>query len=371
VSYRCDSMRPGLALFLAMLAVLLLFVPVVVRGQGGTPVFQTGLATEKSSYKLGETVHVLLILYNPTSQRIAVHFSGGCWFSFIVRDSSGMLVYNQTMPACDPTINGLENVTDVMTVDAGGGRWFGMSWDQLDPSGRHVPVPGDYVLSWSFKSPDQSIPEASNGITLTSQVESPLDAFWPTLLRFFELFAPYLWIGFVATTIPWSKAMKDVKRASRLKLAMPAVISTIATFAILFAFYSSQLVCLAIQCPGTISLLNSLNLYLFVTPIIWAAIFLVGREVSQKRIWIPLVAFESSTAVAVVLAFSILQAMEQLARDTFYYNWTIVAPSLALYIATVPASWLFYRTFKGKLLASGIYTPKPPKPQTFFDLPRC
>ena len=72
----------------------------------------------------------MLVLYNPTSQRIAVHFPNGCWFSFIIRDLSGNVVHNQTMSDCDPTINGLENVTNVMTVDAGGGRWTGMQWNQ-------------------------------------------------------------------------------------------------------------------------------------------------------------------------------------------------------------------------------------------------
>src|SRR5438034_7619446 len=173
----------------------------ISKANGESSLFQTALPTDKSSYKLGETVEAMLVLYNPTSQRIAVHFPNGCWFSFIIRDQSGNVVHNETMSGCDPTINGLENVTNVMTVDAGGGRWIGMRWNQLDPSGKHVPVPAEYVLSRGFKNPDQLIPEASARIALTDQVASQFEAVSGLALRFLQLFARFLWILLGPTSI--------------------------------------------------------------------------------------------------------------------------------------------------------------------------
>src|SRR5438552_17345819 len=130
---------------LAILAVLALLLPSPVKAQNS--VFQTGLVTEKSSYKLDEMVYAQLILYNPTPQRIAVHFSGGCWFSFVVRHMLGSLIHHETWSDCDPDINGYENTTNVMTVDPGGARRTPLPWNQLDSLGKHVSVPADYALS--------------------------------------------------------------------------------------------------------------------------------------------------------------------------------------------------------------------------------
>src|SRR5438876_10981665 len=76
---------------------LVVFLPVLAKARGESSLFQTALPTDKSSYKLGETVEAMLVLYNPTSQRIAVHFPNGCWFSFIIRSLSGDVVHNETM----------------------------------------------------------------------------------------------------------------------------------------------------------------------------------------------------------------------------------------------------------------------------------
>jgi len=363
-------LRHGQTGCLAIIIVLVAFLPVLAKAHGESSLFQTALPTDKSSYKLGETVGIMLVLYNPTSQRIAVHFPNGCWFSFIVRDLSGNVVHNQTMSDCDPTINGLENVTNVMTVDAGGGRWIGMQWNQLDPSGKQVPVPADYVLSWGFKNPDQPIPEASARIALTDQVASQFEAVSGPALRFLQLFAPFLWLLLIPTLFPWSRAMKGAQRSSRIKLLIPIMISAVVPAAIILGFYPGQLVCLAIECPGTIALINTINLYLLVTPAVWAIMFLAARQIDQKRIWIPLIIFESWTVAALMLSFLALQAMEEIARDTFYYDWSIMWPSYALFVVTVPTSLLFYRLFKKKLLASRLFTPKAPKQTTFFDIPK-
>src|SRR5947209_5134805 len=209
---------------LAILAVLALLLPSPVKAQNS--VFQTGLVTEKSSYKLNEMVYAQLILYNPTPQRIAVHSSGGCWLNFIVRDMLGTLIHNEPWPAWHPNINGYENTTNVMTVDSGGGRWFPMHWNQLDSQGKQAPVPADYVLSWSFKNPDQPIPEASKTITLTDQVQSQWEAFSAVAFRFLAGgFPPVVWfVGFVGT-IPWSRALKGTKRSARLMILLPAGVS--------------------------------------------------------------------------------------------------------------------------------------------------
>jgi hypothetical protein len=333
------------------------FLPLLAKAHGQSSLFQTALPTNKSSYKLGETVEVMLVLYNPTSQRVAVHFPNGCWFSFIIRDLSGNVVHNQTMSDCDPTINGLENVTNVMTVDAGGGRWIGIPWNQQDPSGKQVPVPADYVLSWGFKNPDQPIPEASTRIALTNQVASQFEVISGPALRFFQFLAPFLWILVVLPLIPWSRAIKGAKKSSRIKLLIPIIISAVVPPAIALGFYPGQLVCLAIQCPGTIALINTMNLYLLITPAAWAIMFLLARQTDQKRIWIPLIIFESSIVAGLMLSFLALEAMEEIARNMFYYDWSIMWPSYALFVVTVPCSLLFYRLFKKKLLASGLFTP--------------
>ena len=352
---------------LALLAVLPLLLPSPVKAQSASSVFQTGLATEKSSYKLNEVVYAQLILYNPTSQPIAVHFSGGCWFNFVVRDMLGTLIHNETWPACDPNINGYENTTNVMTVDPGGGRWIPMSWNQLDGSGKHVLIPADYVLSWSFKNPDQPIPEASKTITLTDQVQSQWEAFSAPASRVLLSFSPF--ILFVALTggIPLSRALKGTKRSARLTLALPAAVSVIATGAIILGFYSNQLVCLAIQCPGTISLFNTLNIYLLITPLVWAILFLVGKMVPEKMMWLPLSIFESWTGSMLIIAFSILNSAQEIWRNTFYYDWTVMWPSYALILANVPAQLIFYRAFKKKLSSTAPFIPvvKPP-PWPYF-----
>ena len=162
---------------------------------------------------MNEMVYAKLILYNPTPQGIAVHFSGGCWYNFIVRDMVGAVIHKETCPACDPNINGYENTTNVMTVDSGGGRWYSMSWNQLDGLGNHVPVPADYILSWSFKNPDQPIPEASKTITLTDRavaVRSFLEICLPILagLRTFGLVCGICWRDSV---VPGLQGNKEVR----------------------------------------------------------------------------------------------------------------------------------------------------------------
>ena len=318
--------------------------------------------TEKSSYKLNEMVYAQLILYNPTPQRIAVHFSGGCWFSFVVRDMLGSLIHNETWSDCDPDINGYENITNVMTVDSGGGRWFPMSWNQLDGLAKHVPVPANYVLSWSFKNPDQPIPEASKTITLTDQVQSQLEAFSTSAFRFLQDFAPLVWfVGFVGT-IPWSRALKRTKRSARLMILVPTAVSGIAVVTVILWFYSNQLLCLAIQCSGTISFLNSMNVYLLITPIIWGILFIVGKMVPEKLMWLPLVIFDSWTFSILFMAFLVLNSAQELWRNTFYFNWTLVGPGYAVILANIPAQLIFYRAFKNKLLSTEPFVPVVPKP---------
>jgi len=343
---------------LAILAVLALLLPSSVKAQSASSVFQTGLATEKSSYKLNEMVYAQLILYNPTPQRIAVHFSGGCWFSFVVRDMLGSLIHNETWSDCGPDINGYENTTNVMTLDPGGGRWTPLSWNQLDSQGKHVPVSADYVLSWSFKNPDQPIPEASKTITLTDQVQSQLESFSAVAFRFLAGgLPPVVWfVGFVGT-IPWSRALKGTKRSARLMILLPAGVSGVAILTLILGFYSNQLLCLAIQCPGTISLLNTMNVYLLITPAVWAILFLAGKMVPGKRMWLPLVIFESWTLSILAIAFSVLSSAQELWRNTFYYDWNIVWPSYGLFLASIPAQLIFYRAFKKKLLSTAPFIP--------------
>src|SRR5213596_3178666 len=164
--------------------------------------------------------------------------------------------------------------------------------------------------------------------------------------------------------------MKGAQRSSRIKLLMPIIISAVVPVAIIFGFYPGQLVCLAIQCPGTIALINTINLYLLITPQVWAVMFLAARQIDQKRIWIPLIIFDSWTVAALMLSFLALQAMEEIARNTFFYDWLLMWPSYALFVATVPTSLLFYRLFKKKLLASGLFTPKAPKQTTCMQAPK-
>jgi len=346
----------------AILAVLALLLSSPVKAQSASSVFQTGLVTEKSSYKMNEMVYATLILYNPTPQRLAVHFSGGCWYNFIVRDMVGAVIHNETWPACDPNINGYENTTNVMTVDSGGGRWFSMSWNQLDALGKHVPVPADYVLSWSFKNPDHPIPEASKTITLTDQVQSQLEASLASAFRFLQDFAPLVWfVGFVGG-IPWSRAFKGIKRSVRLMFAIPPIASVITVFALILGFYSNRLLCQAIQCPGTISLINSMNVYLLITPIIWGILFVAGKMVPEKLMWLPIVVFESWTSSVLAIAFLVLNSVQELWRNTFYYDPAIVWPAYAVILANIPAQLIFYRAFKKKLLSTEPFVPVVPKP---------
>lgn len=360
-------MRPRAIHLLALLIALVVLVPFPAKAQNAGSVFQTALATEKSSYKLNEIVYTQLILYNPTPQRIAVHFSRGCWFNFVVRDMLGTLIHNETWPACDPDINGFENSTNVMTVDSGGGRWYSLHWNQLDSLGKHAPVPADYVLSWSFKNPDQPIPEASKTVTLTDQVQSQWEAFSAPAFRFLFTFSPLIFfLGLVGGT-PLSRALKGTKRSARLMFLLPVIASTIMTGVILYGFYRNQLVCQAIQCPGTFSLLNSLNIFLLITPVVWVTFLLIGRIVSEKKIWLPLVSFEAWTGPMLIIAFSILNSAQEIWRNTFYYDWTLVWPSYALILANIPVQWIFYRAFKKKLLSTAPFIPvvKPPPWPTF------
>ncbi len=272
-------------------------------------------------------------------------------------------IHNETWPACDPDVNGYGNTTNVMTVASGGGRWFPMSWNQLDGLGKHVPVPADYVLSWSFKNPDQPIPEASKTITLTDQVQSQLEASSASAFRFLQDFAPLVWfVGFVGT-IPWSRALKRTKRSARLMMLVSTAISGIAVVTIILWFHSNQLLCLAVQCPGTISLLlNSMNIYLLITPIIWGILFLTGKMVPEKLVWLLLVILESWTFSILIIAFSVLNSAQELWRNTFYYDWTITWPAYAVILANIPAQLIFYRAFKKKLLSTAPFIPVVTKP---------
>src|SRR5438094_10566206 len=100
---------------------------------------------------------------------------------------------------------------------------------------------------------------------------------------------------------------------------VPAALLGIAILILILGFYSNQLLCLAIQCPGTISLLNSMNVYLLITPVVWAILFLAGRMVPQKMMWLPLVIFESWTLSILAIAFFVFSSAQDLWSDTLYY----------------------------------------------------
>ena len=143
---------------------------------------------------------------------------------------------------------------------------------------------------------------------------------------------------------------------------VPAALLGIAILILILGFYSNQLLCLAIQCPGTISLLNRMNVYLLITPIIWGILFLVGKMVPEKLMWLPLVIFDSWTFSILFMAFLVLNSAQELWRNTFYFNWTLVGPGYALILANIPAQLIFYRAFKNKLLSTEPFVPVVPKP---------
>ena len=340
------------------LLVAFLTVTSLATAHGQTSVFQTGLVTEKSSYKLGESVYAKLILYNPSSERVAVHFSNGCPYDFVIRDMLGTLIHNETWHDCDPDIlTGSENTSNVMTVDPGGGRWFSMSWDQLDLSGKHVPVPGDYLLSWSFRGPDQPIPEASKIVTLTNQTQTQLESIITGPLNILKTLGSVVWgISLLGGAI-WSRGIKGLKRSSRLILVLPPAISAAVTGVIVLGFLSSRLVCMAIQCTTTFSLIQSLNIYLLFTPLVWAVSLVVGKILSGKKVLIPYEVFASWTYSSLILAFVILNSTSLIWTNTLYYSWTIVLPSYTIIIAFIPAEWLFTRTLLAKVLTFPPFVP--------------
>ena len=90
-----------------------------------------------------------------------------------------------------------------------------MTWNQLDGMGKHVPVPADYVLSWSFKNPDPPIREASKTITLTDQVQSQLEAFSASAFRFLQDFPPVVWFCGICrndSVVPGVETDKDLRQ---------------------------------------------------------------------------------------------------------------------------------------------------------------
>src|SRR5207247_8970676 len=106
---------------------------------------------------------------------------------------------------------------------------------------------------------------------------------------------------------------------------------------------------------GTVALINATTLSPLITPPVWAVMFLASRQIDRKRIWIPLIIFDSWTVAALMLSFLALRAMEEIARNTFYYDWLLMWPSYALFVATVSTSLLFYRLFETQLLACGLF----------------
>jgi len=105
-----------------------------------------------------------------------------------------------------------------------------------------------------------------------------------------------------------------------------------------------------------------MNVYLLITPIIWGILFVAGEMVPEKLMWLPIVVFESWTASVLAIAFLVLNSVQELWRNTFYYDWTIIWPAHAVILANIPAQLMFYRAFKKKLLSTEPFVPVVPKP---------
>jgi hypothetical protein len=100
-----------------------------------------------------------------------------------------------------------------------------------------------------------------------------------------------------------------------------------------------------------------MNIYLLISPVVWAALFLAGKMVPEKRVSLPLVVFESWALSVLAIAFFILNSAQELWRNTFYYDWTIIWPSYAFILANIPVQLIFYRAFKKKLLSTDPFIP--------------
>jgi hypothetical protein len=84
--------------------------------------------------------------------------------------------------------------------------------------------------------------------------------------------------------------------------------------------------------------------------------------VPEKLMWLPLATFESWTFSVLIIAFSVLSSVQELWRNTFYYDWTIIWPADAVILANIPAQLIFYRAFKKKLLSTAPFIPVVTKP---------
>ncbi len=196
--------------------------------QSPNPSLQTGLFPERSNYDRGEVVEVKMILYNPTSGPIVAHFRSGCWYSFSVLSLSGEVEHNETWPTCDPDINGYENTTNVMTLEPGGGRWTGFSWNQQNLLGFPIATPATYILSLKFTNPDIQIPDATAQVSINAQAPSQLESISRTAFQAFQEGSGLLSVIVVpifAIRNPLSAPQfKRISWARRLKLGLPSII---------------------------------------------------------------------------------------------------------------------------------------------------
>ncbi len=293
----------------------------------------------------------MILLYNPTSQETVLHFTGGCWYTFTVRDSSGAIWHNETLPGCDPDFNGFENTTSIETIVAGGSRNIPVSWNQLDLSGNRALTPHSYTLSWSLNSLE-TVPGASTTITLTGQSQNPLDTLVHSVLKTL-VFLQYLILYpvFLVSGIPlWrDRVYKTSKKSTRFLLAVPAIVAVIVAAVFLFS-HVDQLVCVSIDCAGTISLATQASQYSWIPPAAWAVLLFVGGRVDGKVLGFLWGGFEAASVAAYLVSYTIIQSAWNLYEHLYYSNWAITWPAYALLFASVPANFLAYRLLLRKYL---------------------
>ena len=126
------------------------------------PIWGPIVLTDATSYAPGTPVAITFRLTNNSAFPVTLHFPSTCQAFFSVEDSFGSVVYDQRYHV------GCFFILTERTWQPGETVTYNFTWNQVDDSGQHVPLPADYRIR-GFMDSTEEVPDGLATISITGE----------------------------------------------------------------------------------------------------------------------------------------------------------------------------------------------------------
>jgi len=317
-----------------------LFVSTV---KGSSADVQLLVRTDKTTYETGELIQIYVLLLNNGPADVTLRFASACQVGFIVDDTDGNSVFNQSLPAAD-CFSPFNNSTNYVTVQSGQTFSFAFVWNQNSISGSLVPNSRSYMIKPFFPTLE-FLPLPTTVINITSETETPIDASIDAFSRFYQSSPTFLSIIFlVAPGGIMGQRYRSILRREKWRLLVPTIAIFTGFFALYTAIISPQFFHKGYLRYPIPSLLQDLT----VVSLSFMGLSILVLVLSRFHIW-PRVLWATSTSalgIGYFLAVSNLSILAMEWQTFLEYNWgTSLLNGLIGYILAPLTFWLGIQIF--------------------------